>query len=382
MARFTAKTLKGLEPILAAELLALGAEHVSPGRRVVSFAGDKEVLYKANLCLRTALNILVPIHTVELTHAGDLYPAMRQVNWSAYLRVEQTFAIKATVFSNLFAHSNFPALKLKDAIADWFRDKYGRRPSVDAARPNVLFDLHISEQTLTVSIDSSGDTLNKRGYRLHGGMAPLNEVLAAGMLIMAGWPHLGPLHVPMCGSGTLAIEAACMSAGLPANRLRKSFGFHEWPDFDPALWNRVYSDCAMPVPKATLQPTIMASDLAPDMVRLARQNATTAGVEHLISWATGDFEKCKPNTDHGLVVVNPPYGERLKEDDLMALYKRMGDFLKRSFTGFDAWILSSNAEALKSVGLKPSAKITLFNGKLESKYVKFELYRGTKKQKE
>lgn len=381
MARFTAKTLKGLEPILAGELLDLGAENVVLGRRMVSFSGDKALLYKANLCLRTALNILMPIHTFTLAHAAELYPSMRQVEWSRYLQVEQTFSIKATVFSDLYAHSNFPALKLKDAIADWFRDKYGRRPSVDTLNPNIRFDLHISDRDVTVSIDSSGDTLNKRGYRLHGGLAPLNEVLAAGMLLLAGWPKSPQLHVPMCGSGTLAIEAAYISAGLPANRLRKSFGFHQWPDFDPSLWHQVYGACVTE-PTFPQQPTIMASDLAPEMVRLARQNATTAGLDRYMAWATGDFEQIKPSGQEGLVVVNPPYGERLKDDDLEALYKRLGDFLKRAFTGFDAWILSANTEALKYVGLKPSRKITLFNGNLESKYVKFELYRGTKKQKE
>jgi len=376
--RYAAKTLKGLEKVLAKELRDLGADQVTEGRRVVFFEGNKEVLYRANLNVRTAINILKPIEHFRFRSENDLYEQFKKIVWGKHQDVEQTFAIRASVFSEAFNHTKFPALKLKDTLADWFRDKYGRRPSVDLESPNIGYDLHISKDRATISMDSSGSLLNRRGYRIDGGQAPLNEVLAAGLIALSGWNKEEPFHNPMCGSGTLAIEAAMLAANIPPNYKRKSFGFHNWPDYDNNLWLRVYGDAMAGVADFT-SVTICANDVSPRALRMTQQNATAAGVDELIDFGSGDFSEFSPEEGNGIVMINPPYGERLQVDEIERLYSRLGDHLKKAYTGFDAWLITSNQEALRSVGLASSQKITIFNGKLETRFVKFGLYKGSKR---
>lgn len=376
--RYAAKTLKGLEKVLAQELRALGADQVTEGRRVVFFEGNKEVLYRANLNVRTAINILKPIEHFRFSSESDLYEQFKKIVWGKHQDVEQTFAIRASVFSEAFNHTKFPALKLKDTLADWFRDKYGRRPSVDLEKPNIGYDLHISKDRATISMDSSGSLLNRRGYRIDGGQAPLNEVLAAGLISLSGWNKKEAFHNPMCGSGTLAIEAAMMAANIPPNYKRKSFGFHNWPDYDNNLWLQVYGDAMAAVADFT-EVTICANDLSPRALRMTQQNATAAGVDELIDFGSGDFADFSPEEGSGIVMINPPYGERLEVDEIESLYSRMGDHLKKAYTGFDAWLITSNQDALRAVGLASSQKITIFNGKLETRFVKFGLYKGSKR---
>lgn len=377
-ATYTAKTFKGLEEVLATELEELGARRVKVGRRAVYFEGNKELLYKANLSLYTALNILKPIVAIDFTSEDEFYRKLYDIPWMDFFGVEQSFAIKSTVFSDLFKHTQFPALRLKDAIADAFRDKIGQRPSVDVEQPDIRLDLYISENKATISLDSSGDPLFKRGYRLDGWKAPLNEVLAAGMIKLSEWDQNSEFHNPMCGSGTLAIEAAMMASNRPANYRRARFGFHNWTDYDDQLWKRVYSESMELVDRALPFP-IIANDLEPMAIDIALQNATAAGVAQMIDFQTGDLRFSEPKGNFGTAIVNPPYGERLEVNDLMELYSQLGDHLKKSYTGFDAWVLSANFDALKKVGLRPSRKITIFNGKLETRFVKFGLYQGTKK---
>lgn len=377
---YTAKTLQGLEQVLAQELLALGATDVKPGRRVVTFSGNKELLYRANLNVRTAINILVPVANFGFHTEPAFFKALSQIKWNRFLQLEQTFAIRSTVFSDVFNHTRFPALRMKDAIADWFRSEYGRRPSVNVEKTDIQFDLHIADGTATISLDSSGDNLNKRGYRIDGWKAPLNEVLAAGMIQLTEWDTKSEFHNPMCGSGTLAIEAAMLAANIPANYRRLAFGFHNWPNFDDALWKRVYSESVDAIKKPA-ERLIYANDISRGALRIAQQNATAAGVANMIQFEGGDFTQLRPATNSGIVVLNPPYGERLKEADLENLYKSIGDHLKQNYQGFDAWIQSGNMDALKRIGLKSSRKITIFNGKIETRFVKFGLYKGSKKNK-
>ena len=377
-ASYTAKTFKGLEEVLATELKDLGARRVKVGRRAVYFEGNKEFLYKANLNLYTALNILKPIVAVDFRSEDEFYRKLYDIPWMDFFGVEQSFAIKATVFSDIFRHTKFPALRLKDAIADAFRDKVGRRPSVNVDKPDIKLDLYINENSATVSLDSSGDPLFKRGYRLDGWKAPLNEVLAAGLIKLSGWDENSEFHNPMCGSGTIAIEAAMLASNRPANYRRAKFGFHQWSDYEDRLWKKVYSESMEMVDRGLPFP-IIANDIEPKAIDIALQNATVAGVSQMIDFRTGDFKFSQPDGNHGVSIINPPYGERLELRRLLDLYTELGDHLKKSYTGFDAWVMSANFDALKKVGLRSSRKITIFNGKLETRFVKFELYKGTKK---
>jgi putative N6-adenine-specific DNA methylase len=377
---YTAKTLKGLEGILANELRELGAENIREGRRVVHFAGSNALLYKCNLNLRTAISVLKPVFRFKFKNQDDFYKKLLDSKWDRFMSLEQSFAIRATVFSDHFSHTQFPALRMKDAIADWFRANYNSRPSVNVQRPDIQFDLHVSQNFATVSLDSSGDSLYKRGYKLDGWKAPLNEVLAAGMLKLAGWDKKSELHDPMCGSGTLAIEAAMMAANIPANYRRAKFGFHNWKDYDDSLWKIVFDQS---VNKINTNPNVLikANDKIGTAMGICRKNATIAGVEQMIEFSTGDFSKVVPNNPNGVLITNPPYGERVKAEDINKLYESLGNHLKRSYMGWDAWVLSGNFDAMKYFGLRSSQKITIFNGNIETRFVKFGLYQGSRKPK-
>ena len=372
----TIKTQFGLEPVLAAELNAIGVKDVEILNRAVQFTGDQELLYKSNLCLRTALRVLKPIATFEARDERQLYERVREIRWSDYLTPGHTFAIDGTSHSEIFKHSKFIALKTKDAIADQFRDRYGKRPSVDTRDPDLRINLHIFDRTCTLSLDSSGQHLDRRGYRLSRTEAPINEVLAAGIILMTGWDGSEDFIDPMCGSGTFAIEAALLARRIPPGRGR-SFIFEKWRDFDAALWKKIKLEA-----EAQIQPfegNIFARDLDFRSLEMARQNAERAGVLDLIDFKKEDFLQSEAASDSGIVVMNPPYGERLEVEDLKEFYGEIGTRLKHHYPGHDAWIISSDLQALKFVGLRPSRKIPLFNGSLECRLHKFELYQGSKK---
>jgi 23S rRNA (guanine2445-N2)-methyltransferase len=372
------KTLFGFEELLATELRALEATDIEVLNRAVKCTGSRALLYKINLLSRTALRVLVPIASFTAYNEDKLYKKVRGIEWSAYLGVDQTFAIDATTHSEIFNHSKYVALKCKDAIADQFRDKFGRRPSVDTEDPDLRINIHISDKLVNIALDSSGDHLDRRGYRLSRTEAPINEVLAAGIILMTGWDGQSHFIDPMCGSGTFAIEAAMMASHTPPGMLRH-FAFEKWSDFDARLWREIRAEAEAKISPSTGK--IVANDIDGHAVSMARQNAARAGVGELVTFANQDFLATHSEAGSGVVVMNPPYGERMQHDDLTAFYNETGTRLKHFYEGFDAWIISSDLRALKFIGLRPSRKIALFNGSLECRLHKFELYRGSKKGK-
>ena len=371
-----ATTQFGLEGVLAAELNELGANDIEILSRAVKFRGDLNLLYKCNLYLRTALKILKPIATFEALNELDLYNNVKKIDWSEFLTTDQTFAIDGTTSGEVFTHSKFVALKSKDAIVDQFREIDGIRPSINVDDPDLQINIHISEVACSVSIDSTGLPLSKRGYRLEQIFAPISEVLAAGIILLSGWDKKSNFYDPMCGSGTFSIEAALIAQNIPNGRLRH-FAFEKWKDFDAAQWEQIKKDSESNI--KPFEGKIFASDIEKRAVEIAVQNARRAGVEELISFKNSDFLSSTPEGDPGVVVLNPPYGERLQSDDIVEFYKGIGTRLKHFYNGSDAWIISANLEALKFIGLKPSRKIKLYNGQLECKLNKFELYRGSKR---
>lgn len=378
--RFTAKTFLGLEEPLANELRSLGASEVEIINRGVKFSGNMELLYKTNLHLRTALRILVPFEQATIKTTDELYDFAVNLNWLNVLSVSDTFAIDPVVNSKLITHSKFAALKLKDAIADHFRKETGVRPSVNAINPDYRINLHISHDKLTLSLDSSGESLHKRGYRSGKGAAPINEVMAAGLILLSQWKADSDFFDPMCGSGTIAIEAALLAKKIPPGLIRNSFGFMRWRNFDDKLYRKIIKLAESNIDEAFV--TIYANDFSQQIIRKAKLNAIKAGVDKIIKFSKNDFFVMDPPTEKGVIVTNPPYGERLKPEDLFAFYKQIGDTLKQKYSGFDAWIFSGNLKALKSVGLRPSKKYVLLNGPIDSRFNKYELYSGSKKDKE
>ena len=372
-----AKTYYGLEVILAEELERLGAKNIRPLNRAVGFTGDKQLLYKANYCLRTALKILVPLTTAFITDESALYNFIRKVQWENYFTVRSTFAVEAVVKSTVFRHSHYVEQKVKDAVADRFREHFSIRPSVDTKDPDVRIHINIMDNSARLSLDSSGDALFKRGYRVGRGPAPLNEVLAAGIIKKTGWEGKLPLIDFMCGSGTIVIEAAMAALGLPPGVVGRKYGFQQWKDYDPKLFNDITSPFNRRGGGDKFR--IYASDISSRAVNTARINAKRAGIEDNIEFTIGSFEQSIPICDKMLILVNPPYGERLKQDNINDLYARLGNKLKRDFTGSEAWIFSGNKEALKYIGLHPAQRSTLFNGQLECKLQQYILYKGSKK---
>jgi putative N6-adenine-specific DNA methylase len=374
-----AKTFYGLEGVLADELEALGAGDLETQHRAVKFTGNMELMYRANLALRTALRILKPIYVFKAKHENVLYRKVGEVDWSEYLDVNQTFAIDSVVRSHHFNHSKYVSYKVKDAIADQFRHKTGTRPSVDVENPTVRINVFLYNDVCTLSLDSSGDSLHKRGYRLEKNLAPLNEVLAAGMILLTGWDREGHFIDPMCGSGTIPIEAALLAYNIAPGKNRKEFGFQRWKDYDKKLWERIYREETGKEKDFTHK--IMGSDISGKSIDMARENAKRAGVFSKIAFRVQSLERLTPPEEGGLVIMNPPYDKRIRQEDVTEFYKKVGDALKQNFSGYDAWILSANREGLKSVGLRASEKVTLYNGALECKFQKYSLYRGTRKQK-
>ncbi len=381
-----AKTLYGFEGILAKELRQLGAGNVQEGVRSVSFEGDNGFMYKANLGLRTAIKIVKPIHFFNVRNENELYRNVFNFDWHNYLSVDKTFSIDATVNSEKFTHSLYVSQKMKDAIVDKFRQTHGKRPNVDVKQPDIRLNIHIQNEDCTLSLDTSGRSLHQRGYRTATNLAPINEVLAAGMLLLSGWEGQSDFLDPMCGSGTLLIEAAMIACNIPVNINRKEFAFEKWDDFDQDLFEKIV--------QAGLGRTrefshkILGFDKAPSAVRKAIENVANANLSEFINVERKNFFGSQKPTDGPLhMVFNPPYGERLDRADLddgfnvEGFYRQIGDTLKQQYQGTEAWLITANLEALKFVGLRPSRKIKLYNSHLESRLVNYTMYQGSKKAK-
>jgi len=372
---YTATTLAGLEEVLAQELIEIGADEVQIGRRSVYFSGDVKMLYKANYCLRTALRILVPIDSYKIYSVDDLYQRGKNFKWEELFDCYQTFANQSTVFSDFFVNSMYASLKLKDAIVDRFRYKFDKRPNVDSKNPDVLINLHISAEFCTISLDSSGESLHKRGYRVGQNEAPMSEVLAAGLLRLSDWDQKSNLIDPMCGSGTIAIEAAMLANGIYPGSIRKNFGFKNWRSFKPDLFKRMENE-VQPAEQTSVR--ISASDILRRNIDIASKNADEAGVGSLIDFKISDFKVLELASEKPFLLFNPPYGERLTPDDTN-FYGMIGERLKHHYTNATVWIIST-PQCLKSIGLRPSRKIPILNGSLECSFRKYELYSGSKKE--
>jgi len=375
--KMLAKTFYGFEEILEKELQQLGAQNLKRGNRFVSFEGDKGFMYKANLCLRTALKILKPIHSERIQNEESLYKVFYNFPWEDHIDVNSKFVIDSVVNGQIFTHSQFVSQKAKDGIVDQFRDRFSKRPTVDLNRPDLRINLHINNDYCTISLDTSGASLHQRGYRTVTNIAPLNEVLAAGLIQLSGWQANTDFLDPMCGSGTFLIEAAMFALKIPANINRKTFAFEKWKDWDPELFEIIKESQLKKVINPKIQ--ISGSDKAPSAIEKAKQNIENANLSDFIKIQKKDFFQLDKLTKGPLhLLMNPPYGERL-EGDINALYQGIGDGFKQSFPNTHAWLISSNMEAIKCIGLRPSRKIKVFNGKLESRLLYFPIYEGTKK---
>jgi putative N6-adenine-specific DNA methylase len=390
----TAKTLPGLEEVLAEELTALGAQDVQPQRLAVIFRGSQELLYRANLCLRTALRVLVPLREFHADKTQQIYDAAYSFPWETYIGPDDSLAVDTAVSSHTFTHGDYCALKVKDAVCDRFTQKSGRRPSVDTETPALRINLWIHDEDCVLSLDSSGDSLHRRGYRLEKTEAPLSEVLAAGILRLSGWDASLPLHDPMCGSGTFLTEAGLMAARIPPGALRKKFGFMGWKTYSPELWKKV-RDAEFSLRRDFPAP-ITGADSDPKAVEIARSNIRRAGLEGAVSLERAVFEDASPPPQGpGIIVMNPPYGKRMKDprgrwdsqdsrrredadapaaDEIGELYTRIGDTFKRKYTGWTAWMFSANLEAIKRIGLRPFRRGPLKNGPLECRLLGFKLF--------
>lgn len=375
-----AKTFKGLEEVLAGELVELGANNIQIERRAVSFTGDKRMLYTANFCLRTASRILVPIATFKAKTTDDIYNHVKQIDWAQYMTAQTTFLIDSTVYSDFFRHSQFVTYRVKDAIVDWWMEHGGVRPSVQLTHPDIYLNVHIGGDMVTVSLDSSGESLHKRGYRVANTQAPINEALAAGMLLLAGWKGQSDFYDPMCGSGTLLIEAALIARNIAPGIYRKGFAFEKWANFDADLFEDIYSDDSR---ERDFNHKIYGSDAGFYAMQAATKNVQSANLQRDIEIKQIRIEELRlaeKNTEGALVMMNPPYGERLSQDkNVLRLYQDIGTALKHQFSGATAWIISSNEEALKCVGLRPAKKIHLVNGDLDCLFNQYVLFKGDRK---
>ena len=374
-----AKTFQGLEEVLAKELTALGANNVEIGRRMVSFTGDLEMMYKANFALRTALRILKPIKHFKAKSADEVYDAIKAIEWEQYLSTDMSFAVDSVVFSEVddFRHSKFVAYKVKDAIVDYFREKTGDRPNVRLNNPDIALNFHIAQDKCTLSLDSSGESLHRRGYRQETMEAPLNEVLAAGMILMTGWDGECDFIDPMCGSGTLPIEAALIARNIAPGVFRKEYAFEKWNDFDKELFDRIYNDDSA---EREFDHKIYGYDNNRQAIEVATRNVRAAGLSKEIELKLRDFADFETPAEKAIIVSNPPYGERISTDDLLGLYAMIGNRLKNVFKEGDAWILSYREECFDKIGLKPSVKIPVFNGALACEFRKYQLFSGKYKE--
>jgi putative N6-adenine-specific DNA methylase len=375
--RMIAKTISGLEEVLAIELTELGADNITMINRGAQFFGDKTTLYKANYLLRTALRVIKPIAVFQAGNEQQLYNEVYKIDWSQYLDVNGTFSVDGvTSYSNI-THSKYLALKTKDAIVDQFREKFGKRPNVKLDNSDLVVNVRIFRDECTVSIDSSGESLHKRGYRLEAGLAPLSEVLAAGLVLLSEWDRKSAFVDPMCGSGTIPIEAALIACNIPPGFFREDYCFMHWQDFDSQLWEEVKKEADSKIVEH--RGDIIGTDRSGRILASAKKNVKSAGLNHIITLKTSFLDDLIPPGSGGIAVMNPPYDERLKTEDVVGLYQSIGDALKQHFHGYQAWVISGHKEALKFVGLRPSRNITVYNGPIECKFAKFDIYAGSKK---
>jgi putative N6-adenine-specific DNA methylase len=376
---YIAKTQFGLEAVLAAELAETGATEISLLNRAVSFRGDTAVMYAANYTCRTALHILMPVLDFKFRDKEQFFEKIKAFPWDSHFMPDKTLSVDTVMSDSIFSNSHYVSLYCKDAIVDYFRDNFGKRPSVALDNPDIKIHVHIRGHECSVSLDSSGDSLHRRGYRIQQGAAPMSEVLAAGMILLSGWDRKTDLYDPMCGSGTLLTEAAMIASNIPAGYYRRSFGFRNWSNFDEKLWQQVkqQADDKISDPECA----ITGSDRSEVAIMVADKNIRSAKLHKDIQLAESGFQSYIFPKEKGFIIMNPPYGERIKTEDIVDLYKEIGNTLKNHCAGYTAWIISSHAEALKFVGLKPAKKIILFNGPLECRFVKFEIFEGSLKSK-
>jgi putative N6-adenine-specific DNA methylase len=374
--KMIAKTFEGFEEVLAREIRDLGGEDIDLLKRAISFTGDLKLLYLANYSCRTALRILMPVSSFRASTEAMLYDGVRAIPWEKWLDFRGKFAVDSVISFSEFTHSGFVSLKAKDAIADRFRDKFGKRPDVSVSDPDLRVNVHLFKDECTVSIDSSGASLHLRGYRRVQTEAPMNEVLAAGLLQLSGWDRKTPFIDPMCGSGTILIEAALLAGNVPSGYYRPLFGFERWKEFDRRLWEQVKRECEEQITEPAVP--ILGFDRDDKAIEASQSNIEEAGVEEYVKVEKADFNTALPPFPQGFMLTNPPYGERIKVDDLKLFYKETGDVLKQKYAGYTAWLLGTDEEALKFIGLRPSRRIKVMNGPLECRLVKFDLYAGKK----
>ena len=371
--KIIAKTFQGLEEVLAKEITQLGADNIEIGNRMVSFTGDQEMLYRANFCLRTAVRVLKPIKEFKANDADEVYEVVKNMDWEEFMDVKNTFLVDSVVFSNEFRHSKFVAYRVKDAIADFFREKTGDRPNVSITNPDIRVNVHISEHDVAISLDSSGESLHKRGYRTGSVQAPINEVLAAGLIMLAGWEGQCDLIDPFCGSGTIAIEAALIALNIYPGVFRQEFAFERWKDFDEDLLERIYNDDSQ---ERDFDHKIYGYDINRNAVAVATANAQSAGVSQVVDIMQQDFYEFEKPQQPAIIITNPPYGERITTDDILELYHTIGSRLKQHFAGNDAWIISAHEECFAAIGLRPSTKIALYNGNIPVEFRKYQFFEG------
>ena len=372
--KIIAKTFQGLEEVLAKELIDLGANNVEIGRRMVAFTGDKEMLYKANFCTRTAVKVLKPIKEFKATDADEVYEEAKKIDWERYMDVKSTFLVDSVIFSENFRHSKFVAYRVKDAIADYWREKSGGdRPNVVISNPDLRIHVHIAENEVSISLDSSGESLHQRGYKTATVQAPLNEVLAAGLIMLTGWHGECDLIDPFCGSGTILIEAALIAQNVYPGVFRKEYAFEKWKDFDANLFDRIYNDDSQ---EREFDHKIYGYDINRQVVQIATNNVLNAGVKDIVSVEQRDFYEFEQPLDKAIIITNPPYGDRITTDDIFDLYETIGKNLKRNFVGNDAWIISHHEELFDRIGFRPSTKYALFNGSLECEFRKYQIFDG------
>lgn len=374
--KLIAKTSAGLEQVLSNEIKVIGGNNISLGKRAVFYEGNLELIYKSNYLLRTALRVLKEIESFQFRNVDEFYLKCKGIEWRQYLRIDQSFVIHSTVVNSRdFSNSMFTSLKAKDSIADYFREKFGKRPNVDTENPDIVINLHVHHNSCTISLDSSGESLHKRGYRIKQGEAPLNEVLAAGMILLSGWKGDTDFIDPMCGSGTLPIEAAMFAHNIPAGKFRKHYTFENWDNYDGLLFDKVKRS----LEKKIFTSKIYASDISGRNLLNAQTNARRALVFNKITFQKSDFKDLEIPVENATIVINPPYGERMKEENLDELYSMIGERLKHKFAGNSAWILSSSVESMKCIGLKTSSKQELFNGALKCKFNSYKLFSGKRR---
>lgn len=376
--KIIAKTFQGLEEVLAKELINLGANNVEIGRRMVAFTGDQEMLYKANFCTRTAVKILKPIKEFKANDADDLYDVVKAIDWSQYMDVNNTFLVESVIFSDNFRHSKFVAYRVKDAIADYWRDKTGDRPNVGISNPDIRINVHIAEDLVTLSLDSSGESLHQRGYKTATVAAPINEVLAAGLILLTGWDGECDFIDPFCGSGTIVIEAALIALNVYPGVFRKEYAFEKWKDFDSDLFDRIYNDDSQ---EREFDHKIYGYDINRQTVAIATDNVRNAGVKDIVTIEQRDFYEFEQPLDKAIMVTNPPYGDRITTDDIYDLYETIGKNLKQKFVGNDAWIITHHEDLFDRIGFRPSTKYALFNGALECEFRKYQIFDGKLKDR-